>query len=77
MTILGMAATTILPGAVGSVSVKAALSIMDDELLFPKTMVSVEVPFVGITAGENCLLTVGGVVTINCALVGSPLVTPS
>ena len=61
----------------GRVSVNAELSVTAPELLLPSTMVSVEVPFGTITAGANCLLTVGGVVTMICALVGSSLLTPS
>lgn len=60
-----------VPGAVGKVSVNIALKVTALELLLPSTMVSVEVPFGGITAGENCLLTVGGVETTSLALVGS------
>jgi hypothetical protein len=47
------------------------------ELGLPSTIVSVEVPLGGITAGENCLATVGGVETTSLALVGSSLLAPS
>ena len=46
-------------------------------LAFPMTIVSVEVPLGGITAGTNCLSTVGGVETTTRAELGSSLVTPS
>ncbi len=59
-----------LPGAVGSVSVKSEVSVMAEELSFPKNMVSVEVPLGEITAGENSFLIVGGVMTFRVADAG-------
>ena len=61
----------------GSVSVNAELNVIADELELPRKIVSVEVPLGAITAGANCLLTVGGVDIIILALVGSSLLTPS
>src|SRR5271169_4293479 len=75
-TLAGLATTT-LPGAVGSVSVNTDCSWLTDELALPRKIVRVDVPLGGITAGANCLLTVGGVDIIIFALVGSSLLTPS
>ena len=69
-TTLGTGATTMLPGAVGSVSVKSEVSVIAKSLLLPRNMVSVEVPLGEITAGENSFLTVGGVMTFRVADAG-------
>src|SRR3982750_2879318 len=73
----GVAVRRIWLGAVGSTSSKSALSVLAVALVLPRTMLRRDTPLGGITAGVNCLPTVGGVETISCALVGSSLLTPS
>ena len=46
-------------------------------LLLPSTIVKVDVPPTEIDTGLNCLLTVGGVETVNWALTGFSLEMPS
>ena len=74
---LGGEATFIEPGACGRLSTSAWLRVIGAELGLFSTMVRRDVPFAGITAGANCLPTLGGVLMITSALVGSSLVTPS
>ncbi len=77
LTTFGVAAISTFPGAVGKLSVKIEVSVIGDALSFVKKIVRVEIPPEAITAGENCLLTTGGLAIVICALVGSSLVTPS
>jgi hypothetical protein len=66
-----------LPGRVGRMSTWAAVRVMAESLALPRNRVRVEVPPGAMTAGENCLLRVGGEATTTSALVASSLLTPS
>ena len=63
-------------GEVGSVSIRAEVSVAAAALVLPSTMVRVEVPPAGMAAGLNCLLMVGGLMIRTVSLAGSSLVTP-
>ena len=77
MLTFGVPATTIGPGALGRVSTNASVRVIAAAFSLRKKMVNLEMPFCGITAGSNCLPTVGGFATFSLALVGSSFFTPS
>ena len=73
----GVLATFICSGMAGRVSTMSLLKVMAAALSLVMRIVRVDSPWAATTAGENCLLTDGGVLTTNSALVLSSLRTPS
>ena len=70
-------ATTILPGAVGSVSTRSAVRVRAAALSLPSSIVSVEVPPALIDGALKAFAIVGGDDTVTSSVAGSSLLTPS